>query len=104
MARIAPSGDIGKRYRMVQSEMIALAVKRRKIQSLEMEASEEASGIIDRASRSLRSLINILGGILNGEAGGKYDSLVNLGSLSGKSGSYLAVLRNALQRIEKRYN
>jgi len=101
LAKIAPSGDIGKRYRLVQSEMIALAVKRRKIQSLEMEVSEEASGIIDRASRALRSLIHILGGILNGEAGGKYDSLVNLGSLSGKGGSYLGVLRNALQRIEK---
>jgi len=69
-----------------------------------MEASDEAAEIIDRAGKALKSLVTVIGGILKGEAGGRYDSLVNLGSLAGRSGAYLASLKNVHQKLEKALN
>lgn len=99
--KLSPTGDIGKRYAFVRSEISALPVKRRKTQALIAEAAEESEEIIEHSSKSLRSMVGILGGILQGEPGGRYDSLVNLGSLAGKSGSYVNALKAALQKIEK---
>jgi len=99
--KLSPTGDIGKRYDIARQEITALSVKRRKIQTLEMEASDEAAEIIDRAGKALKSLIAVLGGILKGEAGGRYDSLVNLGSLAGKNGSYLTVLKHIQEKLER---
>ncbi len=99
--KLAPDGEIGRRYAAVQAEFSALAFKRRQQQSLTQDAADEAAGIIDRAGNALRSLISIFNGLVNGDAGGRYDSLANLGSLAGKGGSYTATLRGALQKFEK---
>jgi hypothetical protein len=66
-----------------------------------MEASEEAAEIIDRAGKAIKSLVAVLGGIIKGEAGGRYDSLVNLGSLAGRNGSYLTVLKHVQEKLER---
>jgi len=99
--KLAPEGEIGKRYLAVQAEFSAMPIKRRQMQSLAQEAADEAAGIVDRTGRALRSMISIFGGLVNGDAGGRYDSLTNLGALAGKTGSYTASLRNALQKFEK---
>lgn len=99
--KLSPSGDLGKRYDIARQEITALSVKRRRIQTIEMEASEEAAEIVDRAGNALKSLIAVLGGVIKGEAGGRYDSLVNLGSLSGKNNSYLTLLNRVQQKLEK---
>lgn len=100
-ARLSATGEYGKRFSLARSEITALSVKRRKIQAIVQEAADEGAALIASAAKSLKSLSAILGGVLNGEAGGRYDSLVNLGSLSGRGGTYIATLRNALQKIEK---
>lgn len=101
-AKLSPDGELGKRLSLIRKEMIALPLKRRKFANLQQEADAEASGIVERASRSLRSLSSVLGGILHGEVGGRYDTLSNLGTLSGRGTStFISSLRNALQKIEK---
>lgn len=99
--KLSPTGDLGKRYDMARQEITALSIKRRKIQTVEMEASEEAAEIIDRAGKAIKSLVAVLGGIIKGEAGGRYDSLVNLGSLAGRNGSYLTVLKHVQEKLER---
>ncbi|WP_304222346.1 DUF5312 family protein [Gracilinema caldarium] len=99
--KLSPTGDLGKRYDIARQEITALSVKRRKIQVIETEASDEASEIINRAMKALKSLSLVLEGILKGEAGGRYDSLINLGSLAGKSGSYLVLLKGTREKLEK---
>jgi hypothetical protein len=99
--KLSPTGDLGKRYDVARQEITALSVKRRKIQTLEMEASDEAADIIARATKALKSLAAVLGGIIKGEAGGRYDSLVNLGSLAGKNSSYITMIKNTQSKIER---
>ncbi len=99
--RLSPSGDLGKRFDAIRNEVIALSLKRRKIQNLIQEADGDALALIDQAERGLNTLNRVLDGILNGEAGGRYDSLSNLGSLSGRSGVFMTSLRNTSQKIDK---
>ncbi len=99
--KLSPTGDLGKLYDLARQEITALSIKRRKIQTLENEASDEAAGIIDRAGKALKSLVAVLGGIIKGEAGGRYDSLVNLGSLAGRNGAYLAALKQVQEKLER---
>lgn len=100
--KLSPAGDLGMRFDAVRKEMLALPLKRRKLAALQQEADIEAFGIVERAVRALRSLSNVLGGIINVEVGGRYDSLSNLGSLSGRGpNTFISSLRNALQKIEK---
>lgn len=102
--KLSPTGELGKRYDLARQEISSLAMRRRKIQTIELEASDEASEIIDRASKALKSLVSVLGGIIKGEAGGRYDSLVNLGSLAGRSGTYLSLLKGTYQKLEMALN
>lgn len=100
--KIAPTGDLGSRYDFAGKEMIALPIKRRKFFALQQEANEESAGIVERAGKALRSLQGVLGGVLHGESGGRYDTLSNLGALSGRGSTvFISSLRNALQKIEK---
>ena len=100
--KLLPSGDFGMRYEAVRKEMVALPLKRRKLASLHQEADAEAFGIVERALKALRTLANVFEGIINAEAGGRYDTLSNLSSLSGRGAStFLTSLRNAVQKMEK---
>lgn len=99
--KLGKEGEYGIRYAMARAEVAALPVKRRKTQQVEQEADAEGSAILARASRALRSLMNVLGGVLLGDSGGRYDALSNMASLSGRSGAFISSLRNALQKIEK---
>jgi hypothetical protein len=100
--KMAPAGDIGSRFDSARKEMIALPLKRRKLTSIQQEADVESFGIAERAVRSLRSLSAILGGIVHADSGGRYDTLSNIGTLSGRgTGTFISSLRNALQKIDK---
>ena len=100
--RISEVGDLGKRYDFARKEMTSLAVRRKKMMTIVQDADTESAGIIDRTSRAIHSLALLLGGILHGEAGGKYDSLSNMGIMANKAnGSFMVSLRNALQKIDK---
>ncbi|MFQ3547267.1 MAG: DUF5312 family protein, partial [Termitinemataceae bacterium] len=99
--KLSPTGDIGKRYDLARQEITSLAIKRRKLQALELEINDEAFSLLEGASRALKSLVAVLGGILRGEAGGKYDSLVNLGSLAGRNTAYMKILQSTQYTLEK---
>ncbi|OHE70728.1 MAG: hypothetical protein A2Z99_05290 [Treponema sp. GWB1_62_6] len=100
-SRLGPQGDLGSRWEAAQKEMAQVAVKRRRLLAVAKEIDDEAGLVVGRAVKAMRSLQSILAGIISGEAGGRYDSLANLGALSGRSGSFIPILENALQRIEK---
>jgi hypothetical protein len=100
-SKLAPAGDLGKRYDFARAEVTALPAKRRKLQLVMQEADAEAQAIISNAMKSLRTLANVLGGVVGEETGGRYDSLANIGGLTARNGSLLPSLRNAVQKIEK---
>ena len=99
--KLASAGEFGKRHAFARSEVLSLPAKRRKIQILTQEAEMEAEAILETAKKALKTLANVLGGILGEDAGGRFDGLANMGGLTSRNGTLISSLRNALQRIEK---
>ncbi|MDL2229349.1 DUF5312 domain-containing protein [Treponema sp. OttesenSCG-928-L16] len=100
-AAISSEGEYGKRYDQARSEISSLPVKRRKIQIIIDEASEDAQKIIAQARAAVKTMINILNGIIKREAGDKYDTLSNLASLSGKGNAFAEGILESVQQFEK---
>lgn len=100
-ARLAPSGEYGKRYIMAEQDMSSLAVKRRKIQMVADDAGVEAGGIISRVRGSAGTIISILGGILKKEPGGKYDSLDNFSDFIKKDPAFAEKAADLIRKFQK---
>jgi hypothetical protein len=98
---ISPSGDFGKRYIQARQDMSSLPVKRRKIQLVIEEASDEAQKILERTRTASRSMINILNGILERDTKGKYDTLANMSKLSGKGTRFVTGIGETIQQFQK---
>jgi hypothetical protein len=98
---ISPSGDLGKRYIQARQDMSSLPVKRRKIQLVIEEASDEVVKILERARTASRSMINILNGILGKDAKGKYDTLANMSKLAGKGSRFAVSIGETIQQFQK---
>jgi hypothetical protein len=98
---ISPMGDFGQRYTQAKQDMSSLPVKRRKIQIVIEEASDEASKILERTRAASRSMINILNGILEKNIKGKYDTLANMSKLSGKGTRFVTGISETIQQFQK---
>ena len=62
--KIAPEGELGKRYSLAKQETDTLAGRRRKMQITQNDASKEAWDIIARASDGMKKMAFLLEGIL----------------------------------------
>jgi hypothetical protein len=98
---ISSAGDLGKQYAVAKMDMSSLSVKRHKIQLVEDEAADEAKKIIDRIRDAIRVMTKVLGGILAASPDGKYDTLVNLADMSGKTGAFVAGVNDAVKTLTK---
>ncbi len=100
--RLSPVGDLSEAYVAAKNEMIAVPIKKRKIETAVMSAEIEAERIEKEIVDALRTMVAILRGVLSGDAGGHYDSLSNLGSLDGKNNKeFLKTLEKAKSLMEK---
>jgi hypothetical protein len=81
--------------------MSSLPVKRRKIQLVIEEASDEALKILERTRTASKSMINILNGILEKDTKGKYDTLANMSKLSGKGVRFVTGIGETIQQFQK---
>jgi hypothetical protein len=82
---ISPEGDYGNRYIQARDDMSSLQIKRRKIQLVLGEVSNDASRMITRVHDSMKVMIKVLGGILSREPDAKYGRLINLEKIAGKN-------------------
>ena len=98
---ISPAGDFGKRYIQAKQEMTSLPVKRRKIQIVVEDASEDAAKILERAREAAKRMVKILTGILGTEARGRLCSLTNLPKLAGKDGQFVQGLEETVQQFQR---
>jgi truncated hemoglobin YjbI len=98
---ISPAGDYGKRYSLAKQDMSSLPVKRRKIQLVLQDASGEAKKIIDSARSAVKSMMNILNGILGKDPVGKYDILGNMSQFSGRGPAFVNSINDAIQKFQK---
>jgi hypothetical protein len=98
--KISTSGDYGERYSQARQEMSALPIKRRKIQIILGEASEEAEKIIQNVREASQNMIDLVNGILGRDTRGKYDTLVNLARLAGKDNQFNIGLNETVNQFE----
>ncbi|GHV04486.1 hypothetical protein FACS189485_09980 [Spirochaetia bacterium] len=100
-AGIAPSGEYGKRYTLVQQDMSSLMAKQRKIQMVTDEAAMEAEKIIGRVRDAAAVMISILKGILKKEPRGRNEFLVNLADFMGEGSTFAADIAGVIQQFER---
>jgi hypothetical protein len=98
---ISPAGDFGKRYSLAKQDMSSLPIKRRKIQLALQDASGTAKKITDSARTAVRSMINILTGILGKDIEGKYDVLRNMSQLAGRGPAFINGINDSIQKFQK---
>lgn len=84
-AKLRPSGEYGQAYAQARGEVISIPLKRHRIQAIMQSVDDEASQIAQAARTALEALVAILGGILKGGFGERFDSLSNLSRIGGKS-------------------
>jgi len=84
-AKIAPTGEYGKRYLLAKNEKEALMPKRRKMQYILNEASKEAWDIILRSCEGMKKVSGMLDGILNKDLGDKNSGISNFDKLAGRN-------------------
>jgi len=97
---ISPVGDYGKRHAQARKEMSSLPIKRRKIQIVLEEASEDAEKILYQARDASTSMVNVLNGILGKNNYGKYEPLSNHAKIAGKGSQFNADLVETVQRFQ----
>ena len=98
---ISPAGEYGKRYMMARQEMSSLPVKRRKIQIVLEDVSEDASKIIDRARDSTRRMNKILAGILGRDARGRHYALTNLNKVVGRDSQFIEGMEETILQFQR---
>jgi hypothetical protein len=98
---ISHEGDYGKRYTQAKNEILILPVKRRKVQIVLEEASQEADRIILQTKEALEALIRTLEGVIKISSSEKYDTLVNLAFFNSRSVVFTDVLSDTLTKIRK---
>ncbi|QQO11131.1 DUF5312 family protein [Breznakiella homolactica] len=104
-SKLSAEGDYGKRYATAKGEIASLPIKRRKIQNVVQEASEESLRIIDTARRAMKTLIQVLNGILKKDPTGHFDTLSNLASFTGKNTPlFTDSIEDTLDKLEKALN
>jgi hypothetical protein len=98
---IAPTGDYGERYAQARQDMSALPVKRRKIQLVCDEASQDAGRIVEQAVFASRGMINLLGGVMGQETNARYGALGNLTKIAGKENQFNTGLAETVRQFQK---
>jgi hypothetical protein len=96
---ISLSGDYGKRYTQAKQDMSSLPIKRRKIQIVLEEATEDAEKILEQAHNAVENIVNILNGILGNDTRGKYEASPNLAKIAGKGGKFTVGVAETIEKF-----
>jgi hypothetical protein len=99
--RIAPTGDLGKRYATVKADTTISSLRRHKIQAVIDEADGEIFKIIGNSGTALEGMIDILGRILQNMVDGKSGVLSNIPQFVGKGNVYISGLNDSMVQLRQ---
>ena len=101
-ARLAPEGELGLAWHVASTEMGVIGSRSRRLAAVSRLAEEEAEQLIMKEGLALVTMSRLIQGILKGQAGGRYDSLVNISFINGRSNKdFIRALDHAKDRCEK---
>jgi hypothetical protein len=98
---LSSSGEYGKRYTMAKGDMSSLPIKRRKVQIVVEEASDEARRIVTRTREAIDTMLNILNGILKKDPTSKYDTLSNMANMTGRTTVFVDGIADTIRKLKK---
>ena len=97
--RFQPGGEFQKTLQSIEEDPLSDIVRKRKIETAMADMDREAESMIQDVRKGFTIVSKILGGILYGEIGGRYDTLSNLGYLGGRANrSFMKALDNIFRR------
>jgi hypothetical protein len=99
--RIAPMGDLGKRYATVKADTTISSLRRHKIQAVIDEANGEIFKIIGNSRTALEGMISILRRIIQNICDGKSSVLSNITQFVGKGNLYTTGLNDSMTQLQK---
>ncbi|MDR2494134.1 MAG: DUF5312 domain-containing protein [Spirochaetaceae bacterium] len=111
--QLSGAGDYGKRYALALSEN-SLQSRRRKIQVVLDDATDEAEELISRTKTSIEGLITMLTAIITKDSNGEYTTLINMSrfmakdettdiatTVTVKGMTFLTTMRDVIQKFQQ---
>jgi hypothetical protein len=86
---LEPDGEPGGKLKKIYDETVKSESDKQVIMDIFVRVNKEALAIIEQAGTHLQAIAHILGGILHGEPGSKFDTLSNLASVGGRENKKL---------------
>ena len=100
--RLAPDGDIGEGFVLALTEKKGTHSGKARLEHLMSMVESSAETLCTRTLAAMKSLHQVLGGILNLTPGGQYDSLSNLSAIHGtESESFRSDISSVRYKIEE---
>lgn len=96
---LAPDGALQGEFEQLSKEVLGTKIIRKKVEARIGELDREADRIINGFEENLRLLANVIGGIVDGEMGGRFDTLSNLGYIGKNDNSNLMRRLKAIKQI-----
>ena len=87
--RLSEGGDLYLKVAGIEDDDVNAKGKEKRIAELLSEFDEQSLTVIEKAVQAVNSSILLLGGILHGEPGARYDTISNFNSIGGRNNRYL---------------
>lgn len=88
-ARLGPQGDLRAAIQTAKADAASASMRSRRVREVLARADADVRSLADRALEQLQALEQLLGGILRGKPGDRYDSLANLERIGGRENADL---------------
>ncbi|MDR2520975.1 MAG: DUF5312 domain-containing protein [Spirochaetaceae bacterium] len=98
--KLQPSGEWGKQWKQINSDIQSVAIKHRKLSIFFEDVNLNVDKITEKAKEALQTMSNVLGGILRPDNGGKFDTLSNMAKIAGKTSDFIDGLGTALKNTQ----
>ena len=103
--RLKPGGDLHQQIDALGKEILKSRLRSIKLHSILKRADKEALFMVNETLKQLKNLIQVLAGILYGQPGAPFDTLLNLNTIGGlENKELIATWKTAMETIEKAYH
>ncbi|MFO7850567.1 MAG: DUF5312 family protein [Spirochaetia bacterium] len=95
---LSGEGEIGKKIEKIRSETVSRKHQEQKIRKVVENTDKRVEQMISKTIEHFTNLQNIIGGILYGDVGGRYDTLSNLGYIGRNENKNLSQKLNLIKK------
>lgn len=98
------NGVLGSKIGAIENELMSTGIRDEKLKAVFAEFDKDSLSLIDECMKHLSNLFHVLGGILHGEPGDRYDTITNFDSVGGFENSrVISSWEDASNQLSKTY-